>query len=263
MISYPNINPIALSLGPIQVHWYGLMYLIGFIAGWWLGRIRANKPQSGWTQEQVDDLLFYVVLGIILGGRIGYMFFYSFDYLIENPLSIFKVWQGGMSFHGGLLGVLTAMAIYAYKTKKSYFQVTDFIAPLIPIGLGTGRIGNFINGELWGKVTALPWAIVFPDPRAGDLPRHPSQLYEAGLEGLVLFLILWLFSGKKRPTKAISGLFLICYGLFRFAVEFVRIPDSQLGYLAFNWLTMGQILSFPMIILGITLFGWSYLKRTS
>ncbi|CAB1274196.1 prolipoprotein diacylglyceryl transferase [Candidatus Nitrosacidococcus tergens] len=263
MISYPNINPIAVSLGPIQVHWYGLMYLIGFIAGWWLGRIRAKKPQSGWTQEQVDDLLFYIVLGIILGGRIGYMLFYSFDYLIENPLSVFKVWQGGMSFHGGLLGVLTAMGIYAYKTGKLYFQVTDFIAPLIPIGLGTGRIGNFINGELWGKVTTLPWGIVFPDPRAGDLPRHPSQLYEASLEGLILFLILWFFSAKKRPTKAVSGLFLTCYGVFRFAVEFVRIPDSQLGYLAFNWLTMGQILSLPMITLGIALFGWAYLKRTS
>lgn len=261
MISYPNIDPIAFSLGPVKVHWYGLMYLVGFVGGWWLGRLRAKRPASSWNPEQVDDLVFYCGLGVILGGRIGYVLFYGFDHLTADPLSIFKVWQGGMSFHGGLLGVLTAMGIYARKTGKSFFQVTDFIAPLVPIGLGAGRIGNFINGELWGKVTDLPWGMVFPDPRAGDLPRHPSQLYEAALEGIVLFLILWFFSRQRRPTMAVSGLFLICYGLFRFAVEFVRIPDPQLGYLALGWVTMGQLLSLPMVVIGMVLLGRAYLRH--
>lgn len=261
MISYPNIDPIAFSLGPVKVHWYGLMYLVGFVGGWWLGRLRAKRPASSWSPEQVDDLVFYCGLGVILGGRIGYVLFYGFDHLTADPLSIFKVWQGGMSFHGGLLGVLTAMGIYARKTGKSFFQVTDFIAPLVPIGLGAGRIGNFINGELWGKVTDLPWGMVFPDPRAGDLPRHPSQLYEAALEGIVLFLILWFFSRQRRPTMAVSGLFLICYGLFRFAVEFVRIPDPQLGYLALGWVTMGQLLSLPMVVIGMVLLGRAYLRH--
>jgi phosphatidylglycerol:prolipoprotein diacylglycerol transferase len=261
MINYPNIDPVALSLGPIKVHWYGLMYLIGFAGGWWLGRLRAKRPLSDWRPEQADDLVFYCALGVILGGRLGYVLFYGFDHLVADPASIFKIWQGGMSFHGGLLGVLVAMGIYARKTGKSFFQVTDFIAPVVPIGLGAGRIGNFINGELWGKTTDLPWGMIFPDPRAGDLPRHPSQLYEVALEGVALFLILWLFSSRSRPTMAVSGLFLICYGLFRFAVEFVRVPDPQLGYLALGWVTMGQILSLPMIMIGIILLGWAYLRR--
>ncbi|MGR6035770.1 MAG: prolipoprotein diacylglyceryl transferase [Candidatus Nitrosoglobus sp.] len=261
MINYPNIDPVALSLGPIKVHWYGLMYLIGFAGGWWLGRLRAKRPLSDWRPEQADDLVFYCALGVILGGRLGYVLFYGFDHLVADPTSIFKIWQGGMSFHGGLLGVLVAMGIYARKAGKSFFQVTDFIAPVVPIGLGAGRIGNFINGELWGKTTDLPWGMIFPDPRAGDLPRHPSQLYEAALEGVALFLILWLFSSRSRPTMAVSGLFLICYGLFRFAVEFVRVPDPQLGYLALGWVTMGQILSLPMIMIGIILLGWAYLRR--
>ncbi|BAW81153.1 prolipoprotein diacylglyceryl transferase [Candidatus Nitrosoglobus terrae] len=261
MINYPNIDPVALSLGPIKIHWYGVMYLIGFIGGWWLGRIRAQRPLSGWKPEQIDDLLFYCALGVVLGGRLGYVFFYGFDYLITNPGSIFKVWQGGMSFHGGLLGVLIAMGIYARKTGRSFFQVTDFIAPLIPVGLGAGRMGNFINGELWGKATDLPWGMIFHDPRAGDIPRHPSQLYEFALEGVVFFLILWFFSNRNRPPMAVSGLFLICYGLFRFAIEFVRVPDPQLGYLTLGWVTMGQILSLPMIIAGIGFLGWAYWKR--
>jgi phosphatidylglycerol:prolipoprotein diacylglycerol transferase len=261
MISYPNIDPIAFSLGPIKVHWYGIMYLVGFAGAWWLGRLRAKRPASGWRPDQVDDLVFYCALGTILGGRLGYVFFYDFGNVLTDPISIFKIWRGGMSFHGGLLGVLAAMGIYARKVGKGFFQVTDFIAPLVPIGLGAGRIGNFINGELWGKVTDLPWGMVFPDPRAGDLPRHPSQLYEAALEGVVLFLILWFFSSRRRPTMAVSGLFLVCYGLFRFAVEFVRVPDAHMGYLALGWVTMGQILSLPMILIGIVLLGWAYLRR--
>lgn len=261
MISYPNIDPVAFALGPIKVHWYGLMYLIGFLGAWWLGRRRARRPSSGWHPEQVDDLIFYGALGVILGGRLGYALFYDFGNVLADPLSIFKIWQGGMSFHGGLLGVLVAMGIYARQTGKRFFQVTDFLAPLVPIGLGAGRIGNFINGELWGKVTELPWGMVFPDPRAGDLPRHPSQLYEVALEGVALFIILWLFSSRPRPTMAVSGLFLLCYGLFRLAVEFVRVPDPHLGYLAFGWLTMGQVLSLPMILIGMVLLGWAYLRH--
>ncbi|QBQ56444.1 prolipoprotein diacylglyceryl transferase [Nitrosococcus wardiae] len=260
MISYPNFDPVAFSLGPLKVHWYGIMYLIGFLGAWGLGRLRAKRPTSGWRPEQVDDLIFYGALGVILGGRLGYALFYDFDNVLADPLRIFKIWQGGMSFHGGLLGVLVAMAIYARKVGKRFFQVTDFVAPLVPIGLGAGRIGNFINGELWGKVTDVPWGMVFPDPRAGDLPRHPSQLYEAALEGVALFLILWFFSSRPRPTMAVSGLFLLCYGLFRFIVEFVRVPDAHLGYLAFGWLTMGQVLSLPMILIGVILLGWAYLR---
>lgn len=259
MLTYPNIDPVALALGPIKIHWYGLMYLVGFVTVWWLGRLRAKVPDSGWNEQQISDLVFYGALGAILGGRIGYILFYNFSTYLAEPLSILKVWQGGMSFHGGLLGVLIAMWLYGRANHKSFFQITDFIAPLVPIGLGAGRIGNFINGELWGKVSDVPWAMVFPG--AGDLPRHPSQLYQAFLEGILLFIILWLYSRKPRPTMAVSGLFLICYGAFRFAVEFVRTPDQQLGYLAFNWLTMGQVLSLPMILIGIGLMWRAYASR--
>jgi phosphatidylglycerol---prolipoprotein diacylglyceryl transferase len=261
MISYPDIDPVAFSFGPIKVHWYGLMYLLGFGGAWWLGRRRARRPLSDWRPEQVDDLIFYGALGVILGGRLGYALFYDFDNTLADPLNILKIWQGGMSFHGGLLGVIVAMGIYAHKLGKGFFQVTDFMVPLVPIGLGAGRIGNFINGELWGKVTELPWGMVFPDPRAGDLPRHPSQLYEAALEGVALFVILWLFSRRPRPTMAVSGLFLVCYALFRFAVEFVRVPDAHLGYLAWGWVTMGQVLSLPMFLAGIVLLGLAYRRR--
>ena len=269
MLTYPDINPIAFELGPIkvfghtlgplQVHWYGIMYLIGFGAAWWLGRRRALRPESGWTEQQVSDLIFYGALGAVLGGRIGYVLFYDLPAYVEAPLRILKVWEGGMSFHGGLIGVLVAMTLYRRHINKTFFEVTDFLAPLVPIGLGAGRIGNFINGELWGKVSDLPWAMVFPT--GGPLPRHPSQLYEAFLEGLVLFTILWLFSMKPRPRMAVSGLFLLCYGLFRFAVEFVRVPDAQLGYLAFGWVTMGQILSLPLILAGAGLLWWAYRKQ--
>jgi len=243
---YPAIDPVALSLGPVQIHWYGLMYLLGFVGAWWLGRVRAER--YGWTVTEVEDLLFYGAIGVIVGGRLGYALFYDLPNNLDNPLNVLKVWQGGMSFHGGLLGVLMAFWLFARKTGKSYFTISDFIAPMVPIGLLTGRIGNFINGELWGKVSDVPWAMVFPT--GGPLPRHPSQLYEAGLEGLVLFIILWLYSAKARPLGAVSGLFLLGYGVFRFMIEFVRIPDHQYGYLALDWLTMGQILSLPMVLLG-------------
>lgn len=246
---YPTIDPVALSLGPIQIHWYGLMYLLGFSGAWWLGRVRAER--YGWTATEVEDLLFYGAIGVIVGGRVGYALFYDFPALIDNPLNLFKIWQGGMSFHGGLLGVLVAFGFFARATGKSYFAISDFIAPMVPIGLFFGRIGNFINGELWGKVSDVPWAMVFPT--GGPLARHPSQLYEAALEGILLFLILWIYSAKPKPAGAVSGLFLLGYGFFRFMVEFVRIPDSQYGYLLLDWITMGQILSLPMIVLGLFL----------
>ncbi len=253
-MNYPQIDPIALSIGPLHIHWYGLMYLFGFLFVWLLGLYRVNK--TDWTRQQLEDLLFYGAVGVIIGGRVGYAIFYDFQANLENPLNIFKIWQGGMSFHGGLLGVLAAFAWFGKKTGKSFFEISDFIAPMVPIGLMFGRIGNFINGELWGKVTDVPWAMVFPG--AGPLPRHPSQLYEAALEGVLLFIILWWFSSKPRPKAAVSGLFLLGYGFFRFLVEFVRIPDAQYGYLAFDWLTMGQILCLPMIIFGIILMIVSY-----
>ncbi len=262
MLEYPEINPIAISLGPVQVHWYGIMYLIGFAALWWLGNLRAKKNPS-WNPQEIADLVFYGALGTILGGRLGYILFYDLPAYIAEPLNVFKIWQGGMSFHGGLVGVLVALALYGYKTRKGFFQITDFIAPMVPIGLGAGRIGNFINGELWGRVSDAPWAMVFPDPRAGLLPRHPSQLYEALLEGLVLFFILWIYSKKPRPTMAVSGLFLLFYGLFRFVVEFTRMPDAHIGYIAFDWLTMGQLLSAPMVLAGGGLLWWAYKKHST
>jgi phosphatidylglycerol---prolipoprotein diacylglyceryl transferase len=259
MLTFPAIDPVAISIGPLAVRWYGLMYLLGFAAAWWLGRVRARRPDSGWRTEQVGDLVFYGALGVILGARIGYVLFYDLAGVAEDPLLLLKVWQGGMSFHGGLVGVLLAMWWYGRSIGKSFFQVTDFIAPLVPIGLGAGRIGNFINGELYGRVTDVPWGMVFP--HAGPLPRHPSQLYEAFLEGLVLFLILWVFSARPRPTAAVSGLFLAGYGTFRFAVEFVREPDAHLGFLAWGWLTMGQVLTLPMILAGTGLLVWAYWGR--
>ena len=258
MLTYPDLDPVALQIGPVAVHWYGLMYLAGFAAGWWLGRVRAARPGSGWQREEVGDLLFYVVVGILLGGRLGYVLFYDLGRVMEDPLVVLRVWQGGMSFHGGLLGVLGAMYLYARRTGRTFFTVTDFIAPLVPPGLFAGRIGNFINGELWGAPTALPWGMVVGDPRWGDVPRHPTQLYEALLEGLVLFVILWLYSARPRPTMAVSGLFLALYGLFRSAVELVRVPDAHIGYLAFGWVTMGHVLSLPMILAGAVLMALAY-----
>lgn len=254
----PDIDPVAIHLGPLKVHWYGLMYLIGFLGAWWLGIYRAKRPGSGWQPQEIADFLFYGALGVILGGRMGYVLFYNFGYYLEHPIEIFYIWTGGMSFHGGLLGVIVAMWLYARRTHRPFFVVADFVALLTPLGLGAGRLGNFINHELWGRATDMPWGMVFPN--AGPLPRHPSQLYEFSLEGVVLFLVLWIYARQPRPQAAVSGLFLFCYGLFRFMVELVREPDAQLGYLAFGWVTMGQVLSLPMVFLGIWMFWWAHRK---
>ncbi|MFW1678096.1 prolipoprotein diacylglyceryl transferase [Pontibacter sp. JAM-7] len=252
-----NIDPVALNLGPLQIHWYGLMYLLGFAAAWWLGARRARRAGSGWTEDQVSDLIFWGAIGVILGGRLGYVLFYNFDQFLQEPLWLFAIWEGGMSFHGGLLGVVCVMFLFARKQGKTWMQVTDFLAPLVPIGLGAGRIGNFIGGELWGRAAEVPWAVVFP--RAGDgLARHPSQLYEFALEGVCLFLLLWWFSHKPRPVMAVSGLFLLLYGVFRSVVEFFREPDAQLGFVALDWVTQGQLLSLPMIVLGVVLLVLAY-----
>ena len=259
MLQYPNIDPVAIGFGPVAVHWYGLMYLIGFVGSWLYGSWRARQPGSGWKTEEISDLIFYGALGVVLGGRLGYILFYNFELFVRDPLMIVRIWQGGMSFHGGLLGVLIAMWLYGKKTGRTFFQVTDFIAPFVPIGLGAGRIGNFINGELWGRPTDLPWGMVFPF--VDQLPRHPSMLYEALLEGLVLFIILAWHSSRRPPLYAVSGMFLLCYGVFRFAVEFVRQPDEHLGFIAFDWLTMGHLLSAPMIFFGVLLLWMAYRKN--
>ncbi|MBE2294068.1 MAG: prolipoprotein diacylglyceryl transferase [Phycisphaerales bacterium] len=261
MLVHPDFDPVAFSLGPLHVRWYGLMYLLGFLAGWALGRYRARKPDSGWTTAQVDDLVFYIAMGVILGGRIGYILFYSLSSFLDNPLVLFRVWEGGMSFHGGFIGVLLAMLLFARKYQHRFWEAMDFIAPLIAPGILFGRIGNFINGELWGRVTDLSWGMVFPRT-ADQLPRHPSQLYEAALEGVALFLIVWLFSSKPRPTMAVSGVFALSYGIFRFLVEFFRQPDVHLGYLAFGWVTMGQLLSLPLIMVGVLLLKLAYRRTT-
>ncbi|ORU91369.1 MAG: prolipoprotein diacylglyceryl transferase [Cycloclasticus sp. symbiont of Poecilosclerida sp. N] len=256
MFIYSQIDPVALALGPVKVHWYGLMYLLGFAGAWILGRVRAKK--TGWTDKQIDDLIFYAAMGVVLGGRIGYVLFYNFSAFTDNPLILFKIWQGGMSFHGGLVGVFFAMLLFGRKYKYPLFEITDFMTPLVPIGLGAGRVGNFINGELWGKPTDFSLGVLVQG--LGDVPRHASQLYEAALEGAVLFVLLWLYSSKPKPTMAVTGLFLLAYGAFRFLVEFVRLPDAHLGYLAFGWLTMGQILTAPMILLGGFLMNKAYQK---
>ncbi|HEY0294939.1 MAG TPA: prolipoprotein diacylglyceryl transferase [Bordetella sp.] len=253
MLQYPHIDPIAVQIGPLAVHWYGLMYLVGFGLAYLLGRWRITHGHTTFmTVRDLEDLIFYSVLGVVLGGRLGYVLFYKPGYYLTHPLDIFHVWEGGMSFHGGFLGVVLVMLWLAHKKKVSLFTLSDFVAPLIPLGLAAGRLGNFINGELWGRPTSVPWAMVFP--QAGDgLPRHPSQLYELGLEGLALFALLWLFSSRPRPTGQVSGLFLIGYGLFRFLVEFTREPDDFLGLLA-GGLSMGQWLSLPMVLIGLAVF---------
>ncbi|MGH6635126.1 MAG: prolipoprotein diacylglyceryl transferase [Gammaproteobacteria bacterium] len=261
MIAYPDIDPIAFQIGPLAIRWYGLAYVAGIGLVWGLLRGRAKRSASGWSVEQVDDLLFYVALGVVLGGRLGHVLFYDLPYYVQKPLEVFKVWHGGMSFHGGLLGLFVGTWLFARKWGKRFWVAADFLSSAGPISLFLGRMANFVNGELWGTATKLPWGMVFPDPRAGGIPRHPSQLYEAFLEGIVLFVALWIYSRRPRPAGSVTGWFLLGYGVFRFAVEFVREPDQPLGYLAFGWLTMGQALSFPMILAGACLLVWSQRKK--
>jgi phosphatidylglycerol---prolipoprotein diacylglyceryl transferase len=258
MLIAPQFNPVAISIGPLAVRWYGLMYLLGFAIAFLLARSRIKRGMSRKiTYAVFDDLFFFSVLGVVFGGRLGYVLFYKPAYYFSHPLDIFAVWHGGMSFHGGFLGVLVAMLYIARKYQIQWLAITDFIAPLVPPALGAGRIGNFINGELWGRVTDVPWGMVFRG--AGPLPRHPSQLYEFALEGVLLFIILWHYSAKPRPQGAVSAMFLIGYGVLRFIAEFFRAPDNFLGLLAFN-LSMGQWLSLPMIIVGIVMLAWALRK---
>ncbi|RLR18183.1 prolipoprotein diacylglyceryl transferase [Sodalis-like symbiont of Bactericera trigonica] len=272
-LAFPQFDPVIFSLGPVSLHWYGLMYLVGFVFAMWLAVRRANRPGSGWTKEEVKE-------GVFLGGRIGYVLFYNLPLFLDNPFYLFKVWDGGMSFHGGLIWVIVVMLWFAHRTRRHFLQVADFVAPMVPFGLGAGRLGNFINGELWGRVTTdTPWAMLFPGSRQEDmallpvnpqlqalferygvLPRHPSQLYEMLLEGVVLFIILNLFIRKPRPIGSVSGLFLICYGAFRILVEFFRQPDAQLGLFS-GVISMGQILSLPMILAGLIMMAWAYRLR--
>ncbi len=272
-----NFDPVAISIGPLDIHWYGFMYLLAFLSFWGIGnRIATHREWWGWHKQDVSDVLFYGMLGVILGGRIGYMLFYGFDLLVQNPLSVFKVWDGGMSFHGGLLGVIFAMGWFARRTHRSFWQVADFVAPLVPLGLAFGRLGNFIGGELWGRLTDVSWAMIFAKStgfRAGDtealeaawrsgaldhLARHPSQLYQATLEGLGLFIVLMWYSATPRPRAAVAGLFLIGYGSFRVVAEFFRQPDAHLGFLAMQWLTMGMLLSIPMLVAGAAIMLFAY-----
>ncbi|MGY4517031.1 prolipoprotein diacylglyceryl transferase [Lysobacter sp. HA18] len=278
-----DINPIALHLGPVQVHWYGVMYMLGFIAAWMLGRRRIREGRLPGVDEQAfGDLLFYGMLGVVLGGRIGYILFYSFGEFLKNPLLIFRIWEGGMSFHGGLLGVMAGVWFWCRRRRMHFMDAMDFVAPLVPLGLGFGRIGNWIGGELWGKPTGGGWGVIFPrslDQPYASMPmaqlrelhakgaldafaRHPSQLYQAVLEGIVMASILWWYSSRPRPRYAVGGMFALLYGLFRFLVEFVRMPDEQIGYLAWGWLTMGQVLSLPLIALGLFWLWWSRRQPT-
>ena len=288
MFVHPQFDPVAVQLGPLAVRWYGLMYLLAFIQIVILGKFRARQNLlTGWHPRDVDDMLFYGVFGTILGGRLGYVLFYKPFYYFEHPAEVLAIWQGGMSFHGGFLGVLIALWLFARIRNKRWLEVTDFVAPLVPLGLAAGRLGNFINGELWGRVTSAtaPWAVYFPQAaaedkawitafpqeaaarglaaiyeRVGMLPRHPSQLYESALEGLVLFVLLWVYARRRRPLGAVSGLFLVGYGSFRFLIEYAREPDSFLGLLAMG-MSMGQWLSLPMIVVGVLMMLWAYWRE--
>lgn len=279
---YPFIafDPVAFSIGPLEVHWYGITYLLAFLFFWALGTwIANNRKWWGWTGQEVGDFLFYGMLAVVLGGRLGYVFFYSFDNLLEDPLFLFRITQGGMSFHGGLIGALVAMWWFGRRTGRGFWQVSDFVAPLVPVGLGLGRLGNFIGGELWGRSSDAPWAMIFANSiqpggwqsaeleaawRSGTLDhlaRHPSQLYQSLGEGLALFVVLAVYSRRPRPTAAVSGLFLIGYGCFRFMAEFFREPDDHIGFIMGEWLTMGMLLSLPMVLAGMVIMAFAYRSR--
>lgn len=260
MLMHPQFNPVALALGPLQIHWYGLTYLAGFGLFLWLASMRSRQPwfaDAGWSRRDVEDLLFWGVLGVVLGGRLGYVLFYKPGYYAASPLEIFAVWRGGMSFHGGMLGVIVAMVAYARSRRRPWLEVTDLVAPCVPTGLAAGRIGNFINGELWGRPAdpSLPWAMVFPQS-GSDVPRHPSQIYQFALEGLLLFVLLWIYARKPRATGQVSGAFLVGYGVLRFTAEHFREPDAFLGLLALD-MSMGQWLSVPMVVAGAALWWWA------
>lgn len=262
MLTYPAIDPIAFSVGPLSVHWYGLMYLCAFASAWWVAMARAEQPWSPVNKAQVEDLIVYGAMGVVLGGRLGYVFFYNFDHFLQDPLWLLRIWEGGMSFHGGLLGVALAVWFYARRLQRnnpnvSFLSLGDFVVPLVPLGLGFGRLGNFIGQELWGRATDVSWAMVFPRDPLG-LPRHPSQLYQFALEGVLLFALVFWFSKKPRPAGAVSGLFLIGYGCCRFVVEFYREPDAHIGFDLFGWLSRGQLLSVPMIVIGVALICFGY-----
>lgn len=266
MIDYPVIDPVAIALGPLKVHWYGLMYLIGFGAAWWLGKFRARQAHTVVEEKHIDDMIFFGAIGVVLGGRFGSVLFYNFDTFLSDPGYLLRIWQGGMSFHGGFIGVVVVIEWYRRRIGCRFFELADFVAPLIPIGIAAGRLGNFINAELWGAPSTAPWAMklsceAFPPDRYADYAgplcfaaRHPSQLYEMLLEGILLFAVLWWVSRRKQPVMLVSGLFILLYGIGRSAVEFVRLPDAHIGYLmGTDWLTRGIVLSLPMIILGVIL----------
>ncbi|MFT5419814.1 MAG: phosphatidylglycerol:prolipoprotein diacylglycerol transferase [Candidatus Endobugula sp.] len=260
MLTYPNIDPVAISVGSLKVHWYGIMYLLAFAAAWLIAWKRAALPSSPLQRTQIEDLIVYGALGVVLGGRFGYVVLYNFETWMRDPLWLFRVWEGGMAFHGGLLGVILAIFFYCRRIKIPFSASLDFIAPLVPIGLGLGRLGNFIGQELWGRATDVSWGMVFPrDPE--QLVRHPSQLYQAFLEGVVLFIIVYWFSRKPRPRLAVGSVFLIFYGIFRFAIEFVRQPDDHIKTLIFGWMTRGQLLTIPMIVVGVAVLFWAYYSQ--
>ena len=267
---YPSIDPVIVSIGPLAVRWYGLAYLAAFAVCWWLGNLQGKRAFADWSRNQVADLVFYGFVGAVIGGRVGYVLFYAFENLLRDPLFLFRILDGGMSFHGGLLGVVAAMAWFGRRTNRSFWQVADFVAPLVPIGLGLGRLGNFANTELPGRMTEAPWGLIFPCDAAAvrginvmctgeweSFARHPSSLYQAFAEGLVLFALVWWIAARPRPAGVISGTFLLGYGSLRFVTEFFRMPDAHLGFIAFDWLTMGQLLSLPMAIVGILAILWA------
>lgn len=259
MLTHPDFDPVAFSVGPLSVHWYGIMYLLAFATAWWLGIRLSRRPNSPLETRQVEDLIVYGALGVVLGGRMGYVFFYNFDAFLADPLWLFRVWEGGMSFHGGLLGVIAALWLYSRRIGASYYSILDFVAVVVPLGLGFGRLGNFIGQELWGRQTDVAWGMLFPnDPE--QLVRHPSQLYQAFLEGVVLFTIVYWFARRPRPQLAVGAVFLIFYGLFRFAVEFFRQPDAHIPDLMFGWMTRGQLLTIPMVAIGLAVLIWAYTR---